>query len=175
MSKKAYVGVNGQSHNVKQIYVGVGGVPKKVVKGYVGVNGVPKVFWEGGGHSGMHITATLTISNHSGSQVDFSNASLTMVNKTSAWTVGVLYLDQGANLYNESSSYSPSITTNATKTVLVNTNQRYVINHTGKFTTNGTGFHIGADHNPRVWKVTDVSFSGGDTYSFDLEINLTID
>ena len=48
MAKKAYVGVNGISKNVKNIYVGVNGVPKKVVKGYVGVNGVPKVFWDGG-------------------------------------------------------------------------------------------------------------------------------
>lgn len=48
MAKKAYVGVNGISKNVKNIYVGVNGVPKKVVKGYVGVNGVAKLFWDGG-------------------------------------------------------------------------------------------------------------------------------
>lgn len=47
MAKKAYVGINGISKNVKNIYVGVNGVPKKVIKGYVGVNGVPKVFWDG--------------------------------------------------------------------------------------------------------------------------------
>lgn len=48
MAKKAYVGVNGISKNVKNIYVGVNGVPKKVVKGYVGVNGVARLFWDGG-------------------------------------------------------------------------------------------------------------------------------
>lgn len=48
MSKKAYVGINGISKNVKNIYVGVNGVPKKVVKGYVGVNGVARLFWDGG-------------------------------------------------------------------------------------------------------------------------------
>ena len=46
MSKKAYVGINGISKNVKNIYVGVNGVPKKVVKGYVGINGVAKLFWD---------------------------------------------------------------------------------------------------------------------------------
>lgn len=49
MSKKAYIGINGQPHNVKAMYVGVNGQPRKVVKGYVGVNGVPRLFFDGKG------------------------------------------------------------------------------------------------------------------------------
>ena len=63
MSKKAYVGINGISKNVKNIYVGVNGVPKKVVKGYVGVNGVPKLFWTSKPDYQMDVSVTTSIRN----------------------------------------------------------------------------------------------------------------
>lgn len=63
MAKKAYVGVNGISKNVKNIYVGVNGVPKKVVKGYVGVNGVAKLFWTSKPDYQMDVSVTTSIRN----------------------------------------------------------------------------------------------------------------
>lgn len=64
-----------------------------------------------------------------------------------------------------------AITTSHSVSNLTNTPTKVSILFTGVFTSSGTAFYIGADTNyRRVWKVSNISFSSGDTYSFIIDI-----
>lgn len=105
--------------------------------------------------------------------VDFSHAVLD-VNSGNVLTHGD-YLDLGASgtLYNS----RPSEVAYGNVSILSNTPSKVSLLYTGTFNSNaGTGsteFYIGlGSGNALRWKVSNISFSSGDTYSFIIDIEV---
>lgn len=58
--------------------------------------------------------------------------------------------------------------------IITNTPSKVSILYTGVFTASGTVFNIGyAVFNSIMWKVSNISFSSGDTYSFVIDIEVS--
>lgn len=174
MAKKCYVGVNGIAKNVKKMYVGVNGVPKKVLKGYVGVNGVPKLFFDGQEFDGLVFTVFVNIRNHNTSDVDFSDALIDVNSYYSEHKplsqAGLVYLQYCRSILNIGRTVisSPTLTT-----VDVSPSKSTVI-FEGTFNASGTEFFMGQNTNGNYiyWRVTNISFSAGDTYSFAVDVEV---
>lgn len=103
-------------------------------------------------------------------QIDFSNAVLDVNgNSTPLTEDDYMSFNNTAYLWNSQGQY---ITSNQTKTIINNTPAKVSILYTGSFTTSGTEFYIGnGGGNP--WKVSNISFSSGDTYSFVIDIEVS--
>ena len=151
MAKKAYVGVSGASKNVKGIYVGVNGVPKKVIKGYVGVNGVPKLFWE---ESQKTYQFEIQI------KVSFGDGYIDVYNNQKPFEQTMDSLGFNTPYFYDASDGRTQINTYATKSVVLDTPTKKIIEHKCKFMTSGTALIIGSTSS-KWWKVTGVSFSAG--------------
>ena len=108
-------------------------------------------------------------------EVDFSNARIepatiykseTMVNAT---INSNLSLDNGF-LRNVSGS---SISTDVQRSVLVNEKKQLMYLFQGSFSASGTEFYVyKSDGGKAAWKISNISFSAGDTYVF--QINATL-
>lgn len=60
-----------------------------------------------------------------------------------------------------------------TKTTLKNAQKQFVILYNGTFTASGTEFYIVYDNGGCAgWKVSNISFSSGDTYVFSIKADL---
>ena len=58
---------------------------------------------------------------------------------------------------------------------LVENQNKVTVVYTGTFTASGTEFYIGYFSNGiKLWKVTNISFNSGDTYSFAIDIETSI-
>lgn len=67
-----------------------------------------------------------------------------------------------------------SITTNSGKSIITNTPSKVSILYTGTFTSAGTEFYIVKDDTANLyWKVSNISFNSGDTYSFVIDIEVS--
>ena len=110
-------------------------------------------------------------------QVDFSNAVLDVYEGSSSILPATpmaqnnyLKLLGGIN----SISGSSAVTTGDSVSVITNTPSKVSILHTGTFAESGTAFLIGQywdNSNWRApWKVSNISFSAGDSYSFIIDI-----
>ena len=99
-------------------------------------------------------------------QVDFSNAVLQPYSNSYYPMTRSGYLALGSNgaLLNE---YGYAISSTVSKTFLTNTPSKVSILCVGNFTTSGTEFYMGTD---LIWKISNVSFSNGDTFSFVIDI-----
>ena len=107
--------------------------------------------------------------------VDFSNAVLdvrsdiTPINPMSP--SNYLLFDVTATLYDSNAGWV--VSSGATKTVLSNTSTKVSILFRGTFSTSGTAFYMGDNSvaaERRPWKVSNISFSSGDTYAFVIDI-----
>lgn len=105
--------------------------------------------------------------------VDFTNAKIVPLE---GYTRPVF--DPGyVNLYTSTfkDAVGNTINTNGTRNVLINESKRLVLSFSGAFTTSGTEFYITATSGspvPAKWRVYNISFQNGDTYSFEIPINL---
>jgi len=100
-------------------------------------------------------------------QVDFSNAVLDVKSGSTPLTNGsVLGFTTNTTLFDASGTV---ITTNHSQTTLVSTSSKVSILYTGQFTTSGTECYPGNIY----MRVSNISFSAGDTYSFVIDVEVT--
>lgn len=105
--------------------------------------------------------------------VDFSNAVLDINSTTASKQISLSnYLGLGdtgfPNLYNVSGQI---ISSNANKSFIVNTPSKVSILFSGSFGVGGTEFYIVHNgYSYRDWKVSNITFSAGDSYSFIIDI-----
>ena len=99
-------------------------------------------------------------------QVDFSNAVLDVYNGT-PFSQALFNLDN-ANFVN--SSQQP-IVTNYSRTLITNTPTKVSILYTGEFTASGTEMYT--YYAAPKWKISNISFSSGDVYSFIIDIEVS--
>jgi len=97
-------------------------------------------------------------------QVDFSNAVLDVYNNMVMTYDQYLQFDKNATLY---SVNNVQITSGQTKTIITNTPSKVSILFTGAFTASGTEFYFTPS---KFWRVSNISFSANDTYSFVIDI-----
>ena len=97
-------------------------------------------------------------------QVDFSNARIEP--DSSGWVTSSNVALFNSILYGLTEG-KPQINTGYTYNITYDSPSKRVILYTGTFTASGTGFYMGING---YWKVTNISFSAGDTYSFEVEI-----
>lgn len=102
-------------------------------------------------------------------QVDFSNATIealgdnppfdTQYDRTMDLQTQPYLYDSGGN----------DITANPSMTVIESTKTRKSIVYAGKFTANGTELYTIFG----IWRISNISFAVGDTYSFVVEIEIS--
>lgn len=102
-------------------------------------------------------------------QVDFSNAKLDVVS-------GSLPLQYPYDLGIESSqdlrdSSNNVITSSFTRNVLSTNYKKRTITFTGTFNASGTECYIRSNYYERTfWRISNISFSSGDTFSFAIDV-----
>ena len=102
-------------------------------------------------------------------QVNFDNAVLRPYsNNKPLERSGIMELNNSTVLCN-TDGYS--ICSNALKTVILETANKFSILFVGTFTTSGDKFLL---HNYKTWEVSNISFSAGDTYSFVIDIEIDV-
>jgi len=62
------------------------------------------------------------------------------------------------------------INSNASQTIITNTPSKVSLLYTGTLGSSGTEFYLYYSGNVKPWKVSNISFSSGDTYSFVIDI-----
>ena len=107
-------------------------------------------------------------------QVDFSNAVLDVNPNTYQPPMNnnnFMGMSGGAGyLYDQ----SYNILASGNLSVLLNTPSKVSLLFTGAFGTGGTEFYFGsAYYNISTWKVSNISFNSGDTYSFVIDIEVS--
>ena len=109
-------------------------------------------------------------------QVDFSNARIEpydtwggypLKNPTFNANLGLNYGGGNSNLFNINDQV---ISSSFTCTQLINQQKQLMYLYQGTFSASGTEFYIKGD--TVVWKVSNISFSNGDTFVF--QINATL-
>lgn len=106
-------------------------------------------------------------------QIDFSNATIEYITTApNEWNQAYLMLNSSA-LWNSSNSL---INQNAAVNKTSETGSKVSFVYTGTFTSAGTEFYFRSYFEPRdmVWKVSNISFDSGDTYGFQIDLELVI-
>lgn len=100
-------------------------------------------------------------------QVDFSNAHITPYgnNPTSVYNTGLA----GITYFYDSSNNT--ISSNVSSTTLKSESAEMIYRISGSFSASGTEFYFG-NGSTKCWRVTNVSFSSGDTYSFTVKASI---
>lgn len=96
--------------------------------------------------------------------VDFSNAVLDVVSENMLTYGNYLGFDVNSYLMDSSGNY---ITNGASRTIISNTPSKVSILFTGAFGASGNTFYM---RGTSQWKVSNISFSNGDTYAFVIDI-----
>jgi len=100
--------------------------------------------------------------------VDFSNAILDVYDNTKKPMTVTDYMKLGSSSYLYDEQGQP-INSNNTMSILSNTPTKVSILYTGAFISSGTSFHTDQSQ----WKVTNISFSSGDSYAFVIDIEVS--
>ena len=101
-------------------------------------------------------------------EVDFSNARIEVdsTSNQNPTTTAEVLLANGTTLVDSSNTVIGS----GRATRLINQQKQLMYNYTGSFTASGTEFYFGT--NQSRWKVSNISFSSGDTYVFQVNASL---
>ena len=103
-------------------------------------------------------------------QVDFTNAVLSLVSTNT--DVPTHYNYMGFNQYLKDSSNN--VISTATARVLDSAPKSFTYLWSGTFETSGTEFYIyDTLYGNMGWKISNISFSSGDTYVFQIPVTLT--
>lgn len=103
-------------------------------------------------------------------QVDFSNAVLDVYRSEKPMTHNdYLRLQNHGFFYNGGSVNEQS----GSVSVITNTPTKVSLLYTGTFTASGTEFYIAYTANAGTFKVSNISFSAGDTYAFVIDIEVS--
>ena len=102
-------------------------------------------------------------------QVDFSNASLSLVGSAPPFSTSYVNLNT-ATLRDVNGN---AITTNNSITFLENEQDSLLASYTGVFIASGTEFYIYTANNIGLWKISNISFQNGDAYTFQMPVTLT--
>lgn len=104
-------------------------------------------------------------------QIDFTNATLDAYIGNPLTQGSYMRVNSSASLFDSSGNI---ISTGGIKTIILNTPAKVSIQYTGSMTASGTSFLIGVSTSGGsinfAWKVSNVSFSSGDTYDFIVDI-----
>lgn len=71
MTKKAYIGIDNTSRQVKTMYVGVDGIARKVKKAYIGVNGVAREWYSSGKKASEYGVGDIVLLPENGTNVEY--------------------------------------------------------------------------------------------------------
>lgn len=104
--------------------------------------------------------------------VDFSNAKISVDNSSSNPPSTQLYANVDAFIGWLNDANNNHICTNKNVTQVVNQDKKLVAAFTGTFTASGTEFYLRYDSGGARWKVSNISFQSGDTYSFQIPIEI---
>ena len=104
-------------------------------------------------------------------QVDFTNAVLDVYGNSDKPLTYANYLYFDNTAFFTDIPVTGQIST-PNKSIILNSPEKVSILFTGVFTASGTQFLIG-DANIKAWKVSNVSFSANDTYSFVIDIEVS--
>jgi len=109
---------------------------------------------------------------------DFSNARLEAIGANPITNRSRLGLENSDQLFKIQNGSFVSITTNQSRTAVTvkSTILKYIFN--GTFTESGNSFYFGIAGNYSVqtngyWKMSNISFNAGDTYSFEIDATYT--
>ena len=102
--------------------------------------------------------------------VDFSNAVLD-VNTSSGYNP-MPQLDYLKLATSSLANASGSIISSGTHSIITNTPSKVSILYSGVLGESGTEFYLYFSGNVKIWKVSNISFSNGDTYSFIIDIEV---
>lgn len=101
-------------------------------------------------------------------QIDFTNAVLDVNGASTPMNLSKnIGFDNSATLYDANASV---VSRSSSKSVLFQSPTKASILYTGTFTKSGTEFYITGSTNQFQWKVSNISFSTDDTYSFVIDI-----
>lgn len=111
-------------------------------------------------------------------QIDFSSAIIEPYssNKPFSYYKLGLGLVNGFNTYFMNDTVNILTTGTLAPTVLTNTPTKFSLIYTGTIgsgVASGTYFYLGLN-NTRNWKVSNISYSAGDTFSFQLDFDITV-
>lgn len=102
-------------------------------------------------------------------QVDFSHAKLEpkSTGERPITYSDIMRLNYSNYIYDSSGNI---IASNVTKTILSETNSKVSILYVGQFTASGTECYPSAYN----WRISNISFSAGDTFSFVIDVEVTV-
>ena len=110
------------------------------------------------------------------SMVNFTNAKIDVV-ESQGTVVPVYWNNASINATTLTDISGNTINSNGICNLIVDEAKKYEYIYSGSFVTSGTEFYIDANpgsvpKNAR-WKISNISFQSGDTYSFQIPITLT--
>ena len=104
-------------------------------------------------------------------QIDFTNATLDAYIGNPMAQGSYLRMNADSYLYDTSGN---NISASASRSVILNTPAKASVQYTGTVNASGTEFLLGVQKSSNTitfaWKVSNVSFSSGDTYDFIVDI-----
>lgn len=101
-------------------------------------------------------------------QVDFSNAHIAPYDKNPIGTYNTGF----ATVTSFRDSGGNTITNTVSLTTLKNESAEAIYRFTGSFSASGTEFYFGYASSYICWRVTNVTFSSGDTFDFSVKLNI---
>lgn len=115
-------------------------------------------------------------------QVDFSNAVLEPYHPNNYSPTGLMDLSQGTSgwrdycIVNSSGSRITQSGADNVNVVIGNDDRELLVRYWGTFNTSGTELYINCTRNGtdfgQYWKISNISFSPGDTYDFTIDCTL---
>ena len=105
--------------------------------------------------------------------VDFSSAVISVVTSYSQPPISTPEANFNTDVLKDTNN--TSIVSNNSRQTILNEPDKRIYQYTGTFTASGTEFYIyGTTPTPAIWKVSNISFNVGDTYSFKVPISIVI-
>lgn len=93
------------------------------------------------------------------------------MNNSHTWDYQNMGFDSVQNLYD---SEGNQLTSNVSRTMVINTPDKRAWVYAGTFIASGTeAYFCVVNTTDKDWKISNISFSSGDIYSFEVEVSLS--